>query len=195
LRDRKNGFAAAVASAAVIAMSAGLAGCAGATSKPVEARFTVSASASLNPDARNQPSPVVLRIYELAARDEFDRATFFELYDHDKDVLGKAALARTVMVVRPGEQLRFTHALDPATRAVAIVAAYQRIDDARWRAVVDIRNTHKHTHALALAAQLDASAVELAEVPGAARKADAGLIVRLVKPVWQALAGTFGSAH
>lgn len=186
MRDFKHGLAAAAAAAAI----ACLGGCAGATPKASETRFTLSASAALNPDAHGQSFPLLLRIYELAARDEFDRATFFELYDRDKDVLGRAALARTVMVIRPGEQLCFTHALDPKTRAVAIVAAYQRIDEARWRAVVDVSGAQTH----ALSAKLDASAVELADVADSAPKAAAGMLARFVKPVWQALAGAFNGS-
>ncbi|EDT41158.1 type VI secretion system lipoprotein TssJ [Burkholderia ambifaria] len=159
-----------------------LAGCATPPRPSPATMFTLNASPDLNPDGEGRPSPVVVRIYQLAARDDFDRAGFFGLYDHDKAVLGIAAVARTDIAIHPGEQLRFSRELDPKTRDVAVMAAYRDIDAAHWRAVADV--SAPGTHALSVA--LGASAVAISD----AREKPPGYWGRLkkfVKPVWTAL--------
>ncbi|WP_245982806.1 type VI secretion system lipoprotein TssJ [Trinickia fusca] len=171
---------------ALIALS--LASCATSPPKaPPATQFTLNASPKLNPNVEGRPSPVIVRIYQLAARDDFDRAGFFDLYDHDKDVLGGSALARTDIAIRPGEQLHFSHQLDPKTRNVAVMAAYRDIEAAHWRAVADI--SAPGTHALSVA--LGASSVAISD-DYKGPQADWGALKKLVMPVWQALGGASG---
>ncbi len=171
-----------------------VAGCASApppASGPVrDARFTLTAVPLLNPSVTGQPAPVEVRIYELASSGDFGRANFFELYDDDKRALGQTALTRTVLTLAPGEQLRFTHRLNPKTRQVAILAAYRDIDRAQWRAVADVSAAGAHV----LAGRFEAGKVTLNDDDSAAKRANWGAFKRLVMPVWQTLTGAFGSA-
>ncbi|WP_080418450.1 type VI secretion system lipoprotein TssJ [Burkholderia ubonensis] len=159
-----------------------LVGCATPPRSLPATTFILNASPDLNPGGDGRPSPVVVRIYQLAARDDFDRAGFFDLYDHDKVVLGSAAVARTDIAIRPGEQLRFSRELDPKTHEVAVVAAYRDIDAAHWRAVADVSAPGTH----ALSVELGASAVAISDAyekpPGYW-----GKLKKFVKPVWTAL--------
>jgi type VI secretion system protein VasD len=157
-----------------------------------QAKWTLSATPSLNPDANGRASPLVLRLYALAARDAFDRATFFELYDHDGTVLGRSALARRVIVLRPGERIRFYEPLDADTRSLAVVAAYQRIDKADWRAIVDV--TPSASGVVEVEAALDGEGVSLRANARPAPAPDEGAIRRFVKPLWQKLSQTIGGA-
>jgi type VI secretion system protein VasD len=81
---------------------------------------------------------VVVRLYELSQRDRFDRATFFELYDHDDTTLADSLLSRTEVIVRPGETLQVPLRLLPDTRAIAAMAAYEKVGQATWRSVVEV---------------------------------------------------------
>jgi len=156
------------------------------------ARWTLSASSSVNPDAQGRPAPLVVRLYALAARDAFDRATFFELYDHDRAVLGRSALARSVIVVRPGERIRFDEPLDAGTRSFAVVAAYQRIDTACWRAIVDV--VPATSRVVEVAAAFDGEGISLKATAQRAPAPDEGAIWRFVKPLWQKLSQSLGGA-
>lgn len=154
-----------------------------------QTRFSLNAAPGLNPNGAGRPSPIVVRIYQLAARDDFDRAGFFDLYDRDKDVLGISAVVRTDIAIRPGEQLHFSHRLDPRTRDVAVLASYRDIDAARWRAVTDV--SAPGTHALSVA--LGASSVAISD---AYEKPQGcwGKLKNFVKPVWKTLAGASAAA-
>ena len=48
---------------------------------PTRVVMELAATADLNPNLWNQPSPVQLRIYELKTPGAFDRADFFTLYE------------------------------------------------------------------------------------------------------------------
>lgn len=178
------------AGTALIAACVALAGCASAPPPPKMLSLTIHALPALNPDAHGRPTPVLLRIYELRARDAFDRATFFELYDHDARVLGNAVLDRAEIAVSPGETVPFVRSLDPATRAVAVMAAYERIDEAKWRASVVLGNPP----AAELSATLGSSAVTLAGTTTAPAEPERGLVMRWVRPVWKAVANLFEGA-
>ncbi|KVR05436.1 hypothetical protein WK09_27640 [Burkholderia ubonensis] len=167
---------------AMAVMAFWLAGCATPQTPLPATTFDLKASPALNLNGDGRPSPVVVRIYQLAKRDDFDRAGFFDLYDHDKDVLGTTAVARTDITIHPGEQLQFSSQLDPKTRDLAVMAAYREIDVAHWRAVADV--SAPGTHALTIA--LGASAVAISD----AYQKPAGYwgkLKNLVKPVWKAL--------
>ena len=174
--------------AATIAACVALAGCASPAPRPQPTlSVTIHASPTLNPGSDGHPAPVLVRIYELRARDAFDRATFFELYDHDARVLNDALLKRAEIAVRPGETVPLVRPLDPATRVVAIVAAYERVDDAKWRASVMLGSPG----AAELTATLDSAAVTLTDTTPA-REPERGFVMRWVHPVWKAATSMFG---
>lgn len=177
--------------ALIAAACVAVAGCASAPPPPPKMlSMTIHALPALNPDARGRPTPVLLRIYELRARDAFDRATFFELYDHDARVLGNAVLERAEIAVSPGETVPFVRPLDPATRAVAIMAAYERIDEAKWRASVMLGSPP----AAELIATLDSSTVRLTGTTTVRAEPERGFVARWVHPVWKAVTNLFEGA-
>lgn len=174
---------------ASIAAGAALAGCASRTPPaPPMLSVTIHASPTLNPDTQGRPSPVLVRIYALRARDAFDRATFFELYDHDARVLDQAVLDRVEISVRPGETVPLVRPLDPATRAIAIMAAYERIDDAKWRASVPLGKPS----AAEFSATLERSALTLSGTGRAPEEPKRGLLMRWLHPVWKAATSLIG---
>jgi type VI secretion system protein VasD len=164
-----------------------LAGCAFKTPREPALQLSVIAEPTLNPEGSGAASPVVLRVYQLRARDAFDRAMFFELYEHESAVLGSAMLSQTVLTVRPGERLNIERPLDPATSAVAVIAAYRRIDEATWRAVVDLKESRSRV----LIAKLGASTLSLTADPEAEKKARRGffasMVARITDPIRQVL--------
>lgn len=175
-----------------IACALALASCAGVPPGRAQARWTLSASSSVNTDALGQPAPLVVRLYALSACDAFNRATFFELYDRDRAVLGKAVLERRVLVLKPGDRVRLARPLDANTRAFAIVAGYQRIDSAQWRAVVDLAPSEP-PRSVNIAASFGASAVTLTLTAERVDGREASKLWRLVKPIWKKIAGSIGA--
>ena len=58
---------------------------------PAEIEVTVEASDDLNPDFEGNPSPMVVRFYELKSPTAFNNAGFFALYDSDAAELASAS--------------------------------------------------------------------------------------------------------
>lgn len=136
-----------------------LSGCSAQSMPCASLQVVLEASNDVNPDASGRPSPIVVRIYQLANAEAFDRAGFFELYDQDRQILGASLLARSEITLLPGAEKIIGQPLNPKTRVVAIVGAYRDIDHAEWRRefpvsglashgiAVDLRRTAIHAEA------------------------------------------------
>jgi len=139
--------------AAGVAATSSLGGCAGLFSKkpppapavppapppkPGTLSIDLTASATINPNANGRPSPLVVRLYELKARAQFETADFLSLYDKDQSVLGGDIVAREEFVFRPGESKSIRKALASETRFIGVVAAFRELERARWRDVVAV---------------------------------------------------------
>jgi len=92
---------------------------------------------SLNPDANDRPSPIVLRLYHLTADGAFNNARFFELWENGESTLGSDLLGEQEIEMYPGQarELEF-HATSTDTRYLGIIASYRNLDDAVWRTTV-----------------------------------------------------------
>ena len=111
-----------------------LAACA---SKPVvsQVKLSVAAGTDVNPDARNRPSPITVRVYALKSAATFEAADFFSLFEKDAAVLGADVVSREELLMRPGDSKPLEMKLPPEAKALAVFAAYRDLDRARWRAV------------------------------------------------------------
>jgi type VI secretion system protein VasD len=170
-------------------LAAWLSSCAGPAMPQRKVDITVLASAGLNPDGDSRPSPVVVRIYELADMDAFQHAGYFDLADRDKDVLGANAVARVVVAVRPGESLQLCRDLEPGSRHLAVMVAYRDIYRARWRSVVALPASEDSAWIIDLGP--DNVAIRADSRPGAAGGASS--LIKKIEPFWSKLSGAFGS--
>src|SRR5262252_8737850 len=73
------------------------------SSEPASSRITLIPDRDLNLDANGRPSPVPVRVYLLRNAEKLSRADYFQIVDHERDVLGTDLIARDEVVVRPGE--------------------------------------------------------------------------------------------
>ena len=98
----------------------------------------VVASLQANPDVRKRPSPVVVRVYELKSRAQFDSADFLSLYERDKDVLGGDLVARDEFVLKPGETKDINRPPQPDTQFLAVLVGFRDLEKARSRAIAAV---------------------------------------------------------
>jgi type VI secretion system protein VasD len=132
-------------------LSLGVIGCGGADVPPLtRIEGNLVASPNLNPNPQGEPSPLVVRLYELKAETAFANAGFFQLYDDDSAALGGDLQDRLDFVLRPGETVSFTRNLKPDTRFLGVLAAYQDIDRATWRTLVPVLPEETTTMTVAL---------------------------------------------
>jgi len=178
-------------SASALAVLPLLVSCAGSSGKdqPAQtARIDVVAAPTLNPTEDGRPSPVVVKLYELTSRGDFERARFAELAD-DKPPLPDL-VARTTLVLQPGERVTVEREIDRRARAVGVVAGFQRIDEARWRASIDLARAPT----LVLSIDIGAQTVALTEDRDAMRKANRGALARRLAPLWEGIMSLLGGA-
>jgi type VI secretion system protein VasD len=117
-----------------------LAGCAQVdlTPKTLQLRFLVDADQQINPNEQQEPSPVLLRIYELKSVTQFLQAQFFELLDNDTQKLGTDLVAKREFELKPGDKQEFARQTPLETRHIGVVAGFRAIDVSRWRAVTEL---------------------------------------------------------
>ncbi|MCM5680901.1 type VI secretion system lipoprotein TssJ [Schlegelella sp. S2-27] len=117
-----------------VACAAVLWGCASGP-KPTSVDIQLTGDATVNPDSRNRPSPVMVRIYELKTPATFESADFFSLFDKDRETLAADMNTRDEFVLQPGQTLSLKREAKPDTRFIAVLAAYRDLERSRWRAV------------------------------------------------------------
>jgi type VI secretion system protein VasD len=125
-----------------------LAACSSAPPPPTVVALTIKAAASVNPGPDGQPSPIMLRIYQLGGTGSFEKADFFQLNDRDTALLGADLLGKDQAVLTPGETKTMSFEVKPGTRFIGITAAYRDIDKAVWR--VDVPVSGNQTTKIAL---------------------------------------------
>ncbi|MDD2842619.1 MAG: type VI secretion system lipoprotein TssJ [Tolumonas sp.] len=106
------------------------------TPDPTLLDLMLTASADLNPDLTNRPSPMVIKLVELKSHTAFENADYFALSANTKSVLGPDYVAEEMMPVRPGEIKKFKLRLHPESRFIGVLAEYRALDKAVWRYVI-----------------------------------------------------------
>jgi type VI secretion system VasD/TssJ family lipoprotein len=98
--------------------------------------MTLSATADVNPNARGNPQPIVVRIYQLRSDQAFLKADQQELFDDEQKVLGQEFIGRTEYLVDPSQKQ--TQEINFAKEAVyvGVAAAFFDIRNAQWRQVL-----------------------------------------------------------
>lgn len=133
----------AVLATAAITVIAAVTGCGGAPAvapppPPLTVDAQLAATADVNPDAGQRPSPVVVRIYELADTEVFAAADFFAVWNQEQPTLAAALVRRHEFVLAPGGKSNKLLTLDPRVQALGVAAAYRDIRNASWRVVVPV---------------------------------------------------------
>jgi len=98
----------------------------------------LAASADVNPDIDNRPSPVIVHVLELSAIDEFNRADYFALTNNDASALGGDVMNKTEIILTPGSSKQIRLEVGQKIAYIGLVAGYRDIDNSRWRVAQEI---------------------------------------------------------
>jgi type VI secretion system VasD/TssJ family lipoprotein len=93
---------------------------------------------NLNTEDKSMPLPVVMRVYLLTGKTQFQAADFHELWHHDKKYLGTALLKRRVVVVRPNARTSVKMPYSSRARYIAGVAIFRNPGESHWRFIEPI---------------------------------------------------------
>ncbi|MFM9925131.1 type VI secretion system lipoprotein TssJ [Variovorax sp. H27-G14] len=100
--------------------------------------ITITAAPDLNPDEKERPAPILVRVYELRSEAVFETADYFSLQNSDKAVIGADLLTREEFILRPGDVKTIRRKSHPDVGAIAVLAGYRDLAQSDWRAVQKI---------------------------------------------------------
>lgn len=118
-----------------------LAACAGAPVEPEPVPLDVAASTTINPHTDGQAQSVDLLILQLASADRFralDLPALYPQLDKPRQALGADLLASELLRLTPGQALEVELEIDPRTRYVGVVAAFEQYQRAAWRGLAEL---------------------------------------------------------
>lgn len=100
--------------------------------------FIAMTSPLVNPLPDGEPSPVVVRLYQLKGDAAFVNANFRQLWEDDEATLGPTLLGKAEVVLNPGGVERIKTSLIEGTALIAVVAGFRSFENAKWRAMVPL---------------------------------------------------------
>jgi len=92
----------------------------------------------VNPDQDGRPSPVTVRIYQLASVDNFKSTDFLPLYDDDETALGTDLVFKEEMEVYPGIEIPFQREWAGSTRYLGVMVMFRDLENSKWRAIASL---------------------------------------------------------
>jgi type VI secretion system protein VasD len=113
-----------------------------ATPTPLE--LTIVGGPELNPNAEGRASPVVVRIFDLAAATAFESADLQTLFEHPDAALRHDLIAQEEFILRPGEIQQHNRSLQPQVQALGVAAAFRDLEHAVWRLTVLVKTGRRN---------------------------------------------------
>ena len=121
--------------------------------EPTRIELTLAAAADVNPDARGSPSLIVARLYLLRSQSAFISAEFFAIHDQEQAVLATDLLSRNEVVLGPGQSTTLKSKVDDQAKFIGVVAGYQNMNRATWRAIAPLLEGQMNAFRVDLARQ------------------------------------------
>ena len=87
------------------------------------------------PNSASEPSPVVLRVYQLKSDSAFHTAEFADIFYDDRKVLGSDLLGRKEFDLKPGVQVAYNDTISHEARYIGVIAGFRDIKSATWRVI------------------------------------------------------------
>lgn len=125
-----------------LALVSHLAGCGGPS--PTRLNLTIQTTAQVNPNSIGRPSPVVVRIFNLANDDEFQTSSFDALYRNNAKGADSSILGSEEYEIAPASSRHINMVLPEGTKNFGMIAAFRQIDHATWRLVAPLRPHRKN---------------------------------------------------
>ncbi len=127
-----------------LGLSIALLGMAGCTKKgPValpQLELRAETKPGLNRDLRGDPMSLVVNVYQLKDKTEFQKLTFETASSGrpDSELLGQDLLGKRELVLVPGGTYTYALDLQPGTKFVGLVGLFRKPDTNYWRYLVSV---------------------------------------------------------
>lgn len=105
----------------------------------VEVKFIVEPDTNPDDSNDNKPSPLVVRVYELADKEQYEHARFRDIYFDDKKILGDDFIKKhTLKPLLPGTERLDKFTLKKGTAYVGLFAEFVQYKDADFRVTIPV---------------------------------------------------------
>ena len=121
-------------------------------------RLDLKSDATLNPDRKGDPLPVVVRIYQLNDKGAFESATFNQLWKNDEGILAGTLLTRKELILNPDSNNKVELDRHEQAKYVGVVAVFRNPVDRNWRAMPELSDDIV-TRKLSLSSSFDVSLI------------------------------------
>jgi type VI secretion system protein VasD len=112
-----------------------LTACSSTTEKTVDFNYFISASEDINPDITGQSSSVIVRIYQLTNKINFENATYDALFESNQNALGTEYIGLEEYLIDPNSKRKIELKISENARYIGIVVGYRSTDMVTWRTV------------------------------------------------------------
>jgi len=114
------------------------------TPPPTPIKVQLQADEYTNPNENGEPSPVVVRVYQLKEVTAFQNAEYFDLADNDKKVLGGDLIGVQEYEMTPGKSQDYNRDVSSEATHIGVVASFRDIESAQWRDTIELQQEKKN---------------------------------------------------
>lgn len=115
--------------------------CSSSTPEPVLLTVMLNAGENINPSKLSRANPVVVRLYQLSAIEDFKAAQVLDLYQIDTKLLASSLLHKQNLgSVLPNEKKSFQLSIQPGTKYLAVFSQFSNYPQSKSKAWLDISN-------------------------------------------------------
>lgn len=134
----------------VFAISVSLLGCSSmrrALNYETAAKLYFTVDEEINPDTNGRPSPLVLRVYELKDRRQFENEDFLSLYGHDEERLGNDLFSKRVLrEFTPGDNRLEQLTISSDAQYLGVIGEFVHYERANFRVIVPVKPYYTLSH-------------------------------------------------
>lgn len=135
-------------------------GCLSTQESTVDFTYIIKASADINPSIDNLPSPVVLRVYQLSNKINFEHSSYETLFNSDLNTLGTEYLKVSEYLIPPGTNKQEILQISKSAKYIGVAVGYRSIELVNWRIIIPTPTT-KFWKSSGIAIQLDRVSVRV----------------------------------
>jgi type VI secretion system protein VasD len=112
-----------------------LAACSTTTENTVDFNYFITASADINPDITGSPSAVIVRIYQLTNKINFENSSYDALFESDHNALGTEYITLEEYLIDPNSRKKVELKISENAKYIGVVVGYRSTDMVTWRTV------------------------------------------------------------
>jgi type VI secretion system protein VasD len=122
----------------VICLCIFLTACSSTSENNVDFRYLISATSDINPDIEGHPSSVIVRVYQLANKINFENANYDELFESKHNALGTEFITLNEYLVDPNSLNDIDLKISENAKFIGVVVGYRSVDMVTWRTVIPV---------------------------------------------------------